>query len=213
MKITKFGHSCVLIETDQRVGIFDPGDWSLESNSFKIDDLKKLDDILITHEHEDHMSINFIQTLVDKFPQVKIVATAPAVEKLKAAGFQNISAEPHEGVVLFSANHESIEPLGGPPPANIGIHYRDIFTSPGDSHHFTETKKILAVPITAPWGSTARAAAVIEELKPEYVIPVHDWLWRDEIRASFYTRFDAFCKELGVKFLSPVDGQPIEIDL
>ncbi len=174
MKITKFAHSCVLIETPDRVGLFDPGDWSWDSGSFDLNKLERLDDILITHEHGDHMYLPFIKELLSKFPQANIITTEPAATQLQAEGIKNVTSSSNDLATLFSANHESMEPLADAPPANTGIHYLDVFTSPGDSHHFAETKKILALPITAPWGTTAKAAAIIEELKPEYVLPVHD---------------------------------------
>lgn len=212
MKITKFAHSCVLVETPDRVGLFDPGDWSWDSGSFDINKLERMDDILITHEHTDHMYLPFIKTLLSRFPQASIITTEPAATQLRAEGINNVVSSNNEFATLFNANHESMEPLADAPPANTGIHYLDVFTSPGDSHHFAETKKVLALPITAPWGTTAKAAAIIEELRPEYVVPVHDWLWRDEICQMFYERLSAFCDKLGIQFIQTKNGEPIEID-
>lgn len=211
MKITKFGHSCVLIETPDRVGIFDPGDWSWNSGSFDINKLERLDDILITHEHADHMYLPFIKVLLKKFPQASIITTEPAAAQLLLEGINNVVSSSNNFVALFSANHESMEPLADAPPVNTGIHYLDVFTSPGDSHHFTDTKKVLALPITAPWGTTAKAAALIEELRPKYVLPVHDWLWREEICQKFYERLSVFCDKLDIKFIEAKDGEPVEI--
>ena len=53
MKITKFVHSCILVETPERVGLFDPGVFS--ERAFNPETLQKLDDIIITHKHQDHL--------------------------------------------------------------------------------------------------------------------------------------------------------------
>jgi L-ascorbate metabolism protein UlaG (beta-lactamase superfamily) len=212
MKITKFAHACVLVETPDRVGLFDPGNYSWESGTFDIEKLEKLDDILITHQHPDHMYLPFITALIAKFPNVSITTTEGALEELKSKGITNVSTVESDVVSLFRSDHEPMEPLASPPQvANTGIHYLNMISHPGDSHHFDETKTVLALPICAPWGITARAAAIITELQPQYVLPIHDWLWRDEIRLKFYERFSEFCKDAGATFLTPEDGKPIEI--
>lgn len=211
MKLTKFAHSCVLVETPNRVGLFDSGDYSWNSGSFDINKLDRLDDILITHEHADHMYLPFIKALLSKFPNVTIITTAAAVAKLQSTGITRAKSVGDENVVHFKADHESMESVTPPPPSNAGMHYLNLFSHPGDSHHFAESKLVLALPITAPWGTTVRAASIIQELKPNYVLPIHDWLWRDEVRTKFYVRLGEYRKSLGVIFLQPADGDALEI--
>ena len=50
MKITKFGHSCLLVEENGVRILFDPGSYSTAQN-----DVKNIDVVLITHEHSDHV--------------------------------------------------------------------------------------------------------------------------------------------------------------
>jgi L-ascorbate metabolism protein UlaG (beta-lactamase superfamily) len=211
MKITKFAHSCVLIETADRVGLFDPGIYSWNSGSFEIDKLDHLDDILITHEHTDHMHLPFIKALTAKFPDVTITTTESAAALLASQGITNAKHAARDGISLFQSAHESMEPLLPTPPQCIGIHYLESFSHPGDGHHFRESKSILALPITGRWGTTVRAAAIIKELRPAYVLPIHDWLWREEIRLKTYSEFGTFCENLGVTFLAIHDGLAIEI--
>jgi L-ascorbate metabolism protein UlaG (beta-lactamase superfamily) len=207
MKITKFVHSCLLVETPERVAIFDPGVMSYQV--FNFDNLNSLDDIFITHIHEDHLHIPFIKELVTKFPNVRVTSTNEVVAKLKS---ENIIAhnEPPEGVTYFESPHESVAPLLNTPD-EIGVHYLNILTVPGDSHNFHETKDILAIPITAPWGSSIRALNVILELKPKYVIPVHDWHWSEQARTQSYEASSQLLGEKGIKMYKPETGQPIDI--
>lgn len=213
MKITKYGHSCVLVETANRVGLFDPGNFAWMTESFDISKIDRLDDIIITHEHADHVYLPFLQTVLEKFPNVSILTTETVSQQLNEQGITaTVTTQPNEHQTLFAAEHESIAPLAPWPLQNIGVHYADVFTHPGDSHHFSETKKVLALPITAPWGTTPDALHLVETLKPEYVLPIHDYLWRPEVRDYFYQGIQAYCESQSATFLAAVDGQPIEIN-
>lgn len=212
MKITKFVHSCLLIETSNRVAVFNPGQFSWDSGLFNVSSLSRLDDIVITHEHGDHMSLPFIKALVATFPDARITTTENAAKQLTEAGFNNVVTQASEGIELFTSNHEPTEPLG-PTPENIGVHYLGLLTDPGDSHHFSESKSVLALPVTAPWGSVMRAAELGAELKPKYIIPIHDWHWNTEARASFYDRLEAFFKDKDITFVKAIDGEVIELEV
>ncbi|MHB1865416.1 MAG: MBL fold metallo-hydrolase [Candidatus Saccharimonadales bacterium] len=212
MKITKFVHSCLLIEIDDRVGLFDPGIYSWESGLFDLDSIAKIDDLVITHEHPDHMHIPFIKTVIDKFPDVQVITTPAAKEQLKREGIERVEVKGNSFVELFKANHETMAPLFEP-PKNIGVHYMGKLSHPGDSHHFDTTKAVLALPMTAPWGTVARAAELGQALQPKYIIPIHDWHYRDEARLGIYDRLEAFFVKQNIKFIKPVDAQPQEINV
>lgn len=99
------------------------------------------------------------------------------------------------------------------PPNQIGFHYLNILSDPGDSHSFSETKSILALPITAPWGSSLSAVNLALKLRPRYIIPIHDWQWRDEVRESLYIRFEQIFNDAGITFYKPETGIPLEIEI
>lgn len=210
MKITKFIHACLLVETPERVALFDPGTFS--EDVLDVDALDRLDDILITHEHQDHFSVPLIKKLVEKFPDVRITGTSSVVKQLDEAGI-TASNQPPAGVTFFESPHEDIAPLHGQPPEEIGIHYLGVLTHPGDSHSFHETKRILALPVSAPWGSTIRAINLALELKPEHILPIHDWHWSDAARESSYTMMEKVFGDRGITFHKLQTGQPVEIDI
>ena len=87
-----------------------------------------------------------------------------------------------------------------PQPDKIGVHYLDKFTDPGDSHSFTETKAILALPVQAPWGSKIAAINLALKLQPKYIIPIHDWHWRDEAREQSYNDLEKLFADKGITF-------------
>ncbi|MDB5170622.1 MAG: hypothetical protein JWO35_316 [Candidatus Saccharibacteria bacterium] len=212
MKITKFVHSCLLVEMPapvNRTVLFDPG--VMSEQALDVTNLAYLDDIIITHAHSDHLSMTLLRILDSKFPNVQITAPSEVVDRLEAEGI-TATNQASEGITFFDSPHESVEPLF-PHPEQIGVHYLDKLTHPGDSHSFTETKAILALPIAAPWGSTIKAFNLAAELKPRYVLPIHDWHWRDEAREQTYALFEARLAERGITFLKLQTGQPVVVDV
>lgn len=212
MKITKFVHSCLLVETTEpteRTTLFDPG--SMSAAALSQHDLESLDDIVVTHVHSDHFDLPTIKRLVGQFPEVRITSTPEVVEALAEVGI-TASTEPAEGMSFFDSPHEQVEPIF-PQPQEVGVHYLNKLSHPGDSHSFHETKDILALPITGPWGSTIKAAIIALEMKPKHVIPIHDWHLREESRIMFYDLFEQKLAEQGITFHKMETGVPITIEL
>lgn len=75
------GHSTTLIQIEDKTFIFDPvfndviGAATMRSKEAGIDikNISKMDFVLISHAHMDHMSLGSIQDLDDKFPKAKLV--------------------------------------------------------------------------------------------------------------------------------------------
>jgi L-ascorbate metabolism protein UlaG (beta-lactamase superfamily) len=213
MKITKFVHSCLLVEMPgpvNRTALFDPG--AMSEAALKVANLKFLDDIFITHKHYDHMSLPLLKQLTDKFPGVRITAPPDAAAQLGQAGF-TVQTEPPEGVAFFKAPHEDMRPMSSEPADEIGVHYLGKLSHPGDSHTFAETKAVLALPVQAPWGSTINAVRLALKLKPQYIVPIHDWHWSGQARADGYARIEKFFKEQGITFLKMETGKPVVLDV
>jgi L-ascorbate metabolism protein UlaG (beta-lactamase superfamily) len=207
MKITKLGHACLLVEMPERTALFDPGHMS----EVNVDALKYLDDIIITHEHGDHLNIELVKKLQEKFPDVRVKTPASLVSKLEGEGIKVVT-DAVDGVEIFDAPHENVKPLF-PYPDNIGIHYLDKLTHPGDSYQFNESKAILALPVAAPWGSTIDGVNLAIKLQPKYVIPIHDWHWSEDARHSMYDGIEQALKGAGITFCKVENGQPINLDV
>jgi L-ascorbate metabolism protein UlaG (beta-lactamase superfamily) len=209
MKVTKLVHSCLLVEMPapiNRTVLFDPGILS----TVNADNLEYLDDIVITHSHSDHFSPEIVKQLVAKFPTVRITAADDVVAALNAESIAATSAA-GEGMIFFESPHEDIEPMF-PTPPNLGVHYLDRLTHPGDSLHFSETMPVLALPVDAPWGAPNDALRLALKLKPKYVIPIHDWFWHEQARTAQYNRFAEVLGEQGIEFIKPVNGEPFVLE-
>jgi L-ascorbate metabolism protein UlaG (beta-lactamase superfamily) len=210
MKITKLVHSCLLVEMPapvNRTVLFDPGSMS----PVDVDSLEYLDDIFITHSHGDHMDIDLIKKLAAKFPDVRILATAQAIDQLKEQGIVATNVAP-EGVTIFDSEHAPLEPMSITPQQH-GIHYLDKLTHPGDSHTFGETMPVLALPVQAPWGAPVAAVNLALKLKPRYIIPIHDWHWSDEARESMYGNLESIFKQNDITFIKTTNGEPFILDI
>jgi L-ascorbate metabolism protein UlaG (beta-lactamase superfamily) len=173
--------------------------------------IDRLDDIFITHVPGDHCHPPLIKSLLAKFPTVRITAPSDAVAALAGEGIKATTSLPAD-VELFDAPHESVQPMF-PSPEEFGYHYLGALSDPGDSHSFSETKAILALPVQAPWGSSIHAMNLALQLKPKHVLPIHDWHWRDEAREQMYNRFAEVFAEQGITFHKLQTGQPVEIDI
>lgn len=214
MRITKFVHSCLLVEMPEPVNrtvLFDPG--GMSESALDVSKLQNLDDIIITHRHGDHLSMPLVKKLVAKFPNVKITAPADAVIELKEQGI-TASDEPSGGIAFFDSPHERIKPyFDSDPPDELGIHYLEALSNPGDSHSFHETKAILALPVQGPWGSVVDAVSLALELKPRYILPIHDWHWSDMAREQAYDHLEQLFDREGIKFFKLQTGEPVVIDI
>lgn len=208
MKVTKFVHSCLLIEEGELKILVDPGEYSFTEKALEIEKLPSLDYILITHEHADHMYISGIKQILEEFPKVKIITNPSAGEVLKKEGIE-VSQELPDFIKIKEVPHEEI-PFGAV-PENFQFDFFNKLTDPGDSHSFTGSLEILALPIQAPWGSTTQAVAAALKVKPKIIIPIHDWHWNDNAREGMYKRLEDFFTGQGIKFIPLKTGEPVEL--
>ena len=210
MRLTKYVHSCLLVETLEATVLFDPGKFSWDSQLLDIGRLPKLDYIVITHEHSDHYELEFVKALAQKFPGIPIITNPELAPKISASGISNsLITDNKDGFEIFKAPHEPL-PLDMPVVSNIGVHFNRL-THPGDAFDFSETREILALPLTAPWGSVTQALDAAVRLKPKIVMPVHDWHWHELARQQMYGMSQSLLEPKGIKFIVPENGQPTEL--
>jgi len=211
LQITKYGHSCVLVEAEEggekRVALFDPGVWS----TVPMENIPWIDDVFITHMHGDHCDLANIQTVTAKFPDVRITAPTEVVTWLRSQEIHNGADVMPAGVELLAAPHEEVRPFGSVVPEQVGVHFMGVFTHPGDCHTFSHSKEVLALPIVAPWGTTRRAVELALQLKPKYILPVHDWFLSDEARVWTYEAMANVLEPQGITLLKPQNGVAIEL--
>lgn len=208
MRITKYLHSCLLVEEQDKIILFDPGVFTYNEKALTAEKLTNLDYILITHEHPDHCHLPFIHELVSKFPEVKIITNPSIVAILEKENIK-ASSSPDDIVSLELLTHEKL--WDKEPPQNVVISIFNTLTHPGDSLHFAKSHNILALPLTAPWGSTTEAVTKALAMQPKVILPIHDWMLKDGVRQEMYKRLQGFFKEKSIDFKCLETGESVEV--
>ncbi len=177
MKITKFGHACLLIEEAGARILIDPGVYSKGFES-----LRELDAVFLTHQHLDHANPEALGVIKKNNPGMAIYADEGTVHMLAEKGDKAVKAV-HAGeefevggvnVAVFGTNHAVIHPAI-PGIENVGYMVAGRFFYPGDN--FTNPGvpvEILALPIGAPWLKVGEVIDYVMAMRPKVAIPVHD---------------------------------------
>lgn len=211
MRITKFVHSCLLVESTGHNVLIDPGNFTWSSHLLHINSLPRLDHIVITHEHADHYDENGLKKLSHRFPHATIITNESLAEKIKALKLPNpLHTGSDDNLIMFEATHETL-PLDVPQVSNIGVHIADKLTHPGDSFAIEHAREILALPLTGPFASYKQALDAIVKLKPKIVLPLHDWEWHRVARETRYARAKELLKKHKIDFIELENAESVEL--
>lgn len=205
--ITKLVHACLLVEANGKRVLVDPGSFSWQDDRLEASAVEGVDRILITHEHADHVSVEFVRAALER-SNGGLVETTPALQAILAdEGIEAVT----EGTPQFAAPHERI-PIG-PGPQNVGFHIEGVLSHPGDSHSFVETMPILAMPFVAPWGSLTNGADRARLVRPAYVIPIHDWFLSEGGRTFMYRLARMALDQDGIELVEIPDFETVELTI
>jgi L-ascorbate metabolism protein UlaG (beta-lactamase superfamily) len=208
MKLSKHIHSCLLIEDHDTTILIDPGMYTYREQALDINAIKKLDYLLITHEHQDHLFLPLIKDLLAKFPKVSIITNQSAAQML---GKENIAVQTNGNPIISMENAPHEKLWDKEVPQNVVIQIFEKLTHPGDSLQFPETTDVLALPIQGPWCNTTQAVEKAASIKPKVIIPIHDWMWKDEVRKEMYIRLANYFKTVDIDFKPLETGEVIEV--
>ena len=201
MEITKFGHSCVLLDNGSTKILFDPG---IYSNIPSI----AVDAILITHIHQDHCDIEKIKNLLNINKDLRIITNSEVQSLLLEQG---INSEIVEAGAMTKINNISISGQGTthaimhptlPVFQNTGYSVTEQVFHPGDALTIpVNPVEVLLLPIAAPWSKLEETLDYISAVKPAIVFPIHDGFLKDG--GAFYRLSKQWCDTLGIKFIEP----------
>jgi L-ascorbate metabolism protein UlaG (beta-lactamase superfamily) len=210
MRLTKFGHSCLLVEEGQARMLLDPG---VLSGGFE--GLEGLTALLFTHQHADHLDPGRLRGLLDRNPGVRVVSDEGSAKPLGEAG-ADVEVV-HDGdeldlggvsVGVAGRDHAVIHP-DIPLIPNVGylvggrlFHPGDAFTQPG------QAVEVLAVPAGAPWLKGSESIDYLRAVRPQVAVPVHEKV----LSAAGVSLYYGLLEQLGATTLRVLDdGKPVEL--
>ena len=175
MRLTKYEHSCVLIEDDVARILIDPGTYSHGFES-----LTGLTALLVTHQHADHVDANRLTPLLESNPDASLHADEGTAAVLADMGVTARVA--HAGdrfdagteVAVFGVDHATIHP-DIPTVPNVGYLVGGRFFHPGDSFTVPDVPvDVLGLPTGAPWLKLSEAVDYLREVAPRVAVPIHE---------------------------------------
>lgn len=209
MKITKYGHSCVLLDNGQQRILFDPG------YLFILPELN-LDAVLITHNHRDHCDPGVLQQLLRQNENLVVYGNKDVTTLLADAGvsIQSIT----EGQTI-SVGKMSLEVLGKehavihpdiPLPENNSFLVNGKIFHPGDSYFVPDAPvETLLLPTGSPWSNIEQYLNFIDAVRPKQSMLIHDGYIVDG--APWYFFAETWFKKFEITRLGDVIGQEYEI--
>lgn len=176
MKITKYGHCCLLIDIEGVRILTDPGSYSTLQN-----EARDVDVVLITHEHPDHLHVESLKDVLSNNSNAEVVTNASVGKILGEEGIEhhNVSHGEHidiKGIVIegFGEKHAEIyKDLGQ--VENTGYFIGGKLFYPGDAFYDPERPvDVLALPVAGPWCLLKDAIEYAIKISPRIAFPVHD---------------------------------------
>ncbi len=178
MKITKYGHCCLLIEEDGVRLLTDPGSFTAETHA----SLTGIDSILYTHEHADHYHLDSLKQLLANNTGATVICNEGVSALLEKEGIAHTTivdgSLERNGISItgVSGMHAEIHSTI-PRIQNTGFLIAKRLWYPGDA--FIDPKvafDVLALPVAGPWMKISEAVDYAIMLKPKKAFPVHDMI-------------------------------------
>ncbi len=220
MRLTHFGHSCLLVELAGARILFDPGNFS---EGFE--ELTGLDAVLVTHQHPDHADPTRLPALLDTNPQAaaycdpqsaRLWADEPWGARFTAAHTGDAFAVGDVQVEVVGGTHAQIHPdiplvdnacfvLSTP-------QRRDVFMHPGDALFVPERPvDVLALPATAPWMKLSEAVDYFRAMAPRIAVPIHHAILSEAGRGLYFRQLRALGPS-STEFRELPAREPVSID-
>jgi L-ascorbate metabolism protein UlaG (beta-lactamase superfamily) len=213
MRLTKFGHSCLLVEEGGARVLLDPG-----SFSEGFEELDGLTAVCLTHQHGDHLDAGRVRRLLDRNPGVRVVSDEGSAQALSEAGADvEVVHDGDElelgglGLAVAGRDHAVVHP-DVPVVPNVGYLVGGRLFHPGDAFTVpTRPVEVLAVPAGAPWLKLAEAVDYLRRVAPRVAFPVHEKVLSEGGITIHYRQLEQLGARGGTTFQVLDDGRPLDL--
>ncbi len=213
MKITKFGHCCLLIEENGLRILTDPGMFTTAQN-----ELTNLDVILVTHEHGDHFHVTSLKQVLQNNPDAEVITNRSVGALLDKENITYQLINDKETVTIkdilieaFEAPHALVY-QAEPDMLNTGFFIAEKLFYPGDALiQPGKAAEVLACPTAGPWLKLAEALDYAKAIKPKKLFPVHDAVLSEAGQGFTNNWFQSVLKPLGIDVIVPEPEKEFEV--
>jgi L-ascorbate metabolism protein UlaG (beta-lactamase superfamily) len=180
MRLTKWTHACVRLEDGDRAVVIDPGTFSEVDAA-----LDGVHDVLVTHEHADHVDVAALERAATRDPALRVWAPSSVAALLAQLGDRVTAVGPGE---TFTAAGFEVSTHGGqhalihtsvPTITNVGYLIGTLY-HPGDSLEVPAARvETLLTPVHAPWTDMGQVMDFVVGVRPRRAVNLHDGLLND----------------------------------
>lgn len=206
MKISKYLHSCIVLEEAGEKILIDPGIFSFIEERVSPDIFTGISVVLITHEHDDHFYPEVLKTILKNNEGAEVYANKSVAALLEKEGIaaRIVEDKVERGGFAIKAVRAEHGPLPRPVPENTAFLINERVLHPGDSLDkalLGLKVETLLLPVSAPWLKLVEAVDFAVALKPKVVVPIHDGFLKDFFRERLYKNCDNALKQSGISFM------------
>ncbi len=224
MRLTSFGHSCLLVEVADLRVLLDPGTFS---SGFE--QLRDLDAVLVTHQHPDHCDPDRFAPLVEANPGARVLLETQTADKLRDGGLRRDVETLTSGTDVTLESRGSaltVSPVGQrhaiihadiPRIDNTGVVLRadgePSFFHPGDALDAEPGDvDLLGVPLNAPWCAMKETIEFVRRIGAPRFVPIHDGLLAENGRELYLRQVTNLSGEVidGLSVLDLADRKPAQ---
>ncbi|WP_051023425.1 MBL fold metallo-hydrolase [Nocardia pneumoniae] len=179
MKITHYGHACVLAEIPTPEGsvriLIDPGTYSRDFGQ-----LREIDLVLITHAHPDHLDMARVPELLEHNPRALLVHSPGTTSVLAGLTPSTRVVEPGDkltvrgvDIIVTGGAHACVHP-DLPGSDNNGYLVAGSLLHPGDAFDQPPGNvDVLLLPVGGPWMKIGEGIDYLRAVAPRVAIPIH----------------------------------------